>query len=47
MSLLHDLHTEIQDLRDEEKAQHLQRFFKTAEGEYGYGDVFAGKRILA
>lgn len=45
MSLLHDLHTEIQDLRDEEKAQHLQRFFKTAEGEYGYGDVFAGLTV--
>ncbi|MDD4182627.1 MAG: DNA alkylation repair protein [Candidatus Omnitrophica bacterium] len=34
-----------QDLRknsSKEKAKILQRFFKTAPGEYGYGDIFIG-----
>lgn len=32
-------------LRDDKKAQHLARFFKTAEGDYGYGDKFLGIRV--
>jgi 3-methyladenine DNA glycosylase AlkD len=37
-----------QDLRknsSKEKAKILQRFFKTAPGEYGYGDVFIGCNV--
>ncbi len=32
-------------LADAQIAQHSQRFFKTAEGEYGYGDKFLGIRV--
>jgi 3-methyladenine DNA glycosylase AlkD len=43
---------EIQKLADPEKAKALSWFFKTGEGEYGYGDKFLGivmpkLRILA
>jgi 3-methyladenine DNA glycosylase AlkD len=34
-------------LADEDYAQHLLRFYKTAEGEYGYGDKFLGIRVPA
>ena len=32
-------------LRDNQEAQHLSRFFKTGEGEYGFGDKFLGIRV--
>ncbi len=32
-------------LADSERAEHSQRFFKTGEGEYGYGDIFLGIRV--
>jgi 3-methyladenine DNA glycosylase AlkD len=32
-------------LADPVTAEHSQRFFKTAEGEYGYGDKFLGIRV--
>lgn len=42
-------HKNIQEyllsLADEEIAEHSQRFFKTGEGEYGYGDIFLGIRV--
>ncbi len=33
------------NLADLEIAEHSQRFFKTAEGEYGFGDKFLGIRV--
>lgn len=32
-------------LQDPRNAQHLSRFFKTGEGEYGFGDKFLGIRV--
>jgi 3-methyladenine DNA glycosylase AlkD len=36
---------EIRELADEEIAKHSLRFFKTGQGEYGYGDIFLGVRV--
>lgn len=35
----------LQGLANPEIAEHSQRFFKTAEGEYGFGDTFLGIRV--
>ena len=35
----------MESLHDEEQRQVLMRFFKTAPGEYGYGDEFLGIKV--
>jgi 3-methyladenine DNA glycosylase AlkD len=35
----------LQSLSNSEIAKHSQHFFKTAKGEYGYGDKFLGIRV--
>jgi len=35
----------LHSLANPEIAEHSQRFFKTAEGEYGFGDKFLGIRV--
>ena len=40
-----DVKKELKKLKDDEKAKHLSRFFKTGKGEYGEGDIFWGIRV--
>ena len=40
--MLTDLHTDVLNVSDKEKAQFLMRFFKTGKGQYGEGDIFCG-----
>ena len=35
----------MESLRNEEQRGNLMRFFKTAPGEYGYGDEFLGLKV--
>lgn len=35
----------LEELSDPVIAENSQRFFKTAKGEYGYGDIFLGIRV--
>lgn len=42
---MEDILKEIMSFANEEKAQHLQRFFKTGKGQYGEGDLFLGINV--
>ncbi len=42
---IEDLKTDIKKIASPEKAEILQRFFKTGKGQYGEGDVFAGVTV--
>jgi 3-methyladenine DNA glycosylase AlkD len=45
MVILKKIRQKLHQLADPAKAVVLQRFFKTGEGEYGYGDIFLGVTI--
>ena len=40
--MLDELQKELKKLSSEKRASAMQRYFKTGEGEYGFGDVFIG-----
>ena len=43
--MLASLQKETKKSGNKKKAAVLQRFFKTGEGEYGYGDIFIGLTV--
>lgn len=42
MTLINNLIKDLNQNKNNEKALILKKFFKTAKGEYGYGDIFLG-----
>lgn len=45
MSVHQEIDRRMRALANEVEARHLMRFFKTAPGEYGEGDIFLGLRV--
>jgi 3-methyladenine DNA glycosylase AlkD len=44
-TVVSNIQNELKQLSNKEIAEHSQRFFKTAKGQYGYGDIFMGIRV--
>ena len=45
MNTAKDIITYMESLRDDKQRANLMRFFKTAPGQYGYGDEFLGLKV--
>jgi 3-methyladenine DNA glycosylase AlkD len=45
MTIIETIKGELENLADKEKSRILARFFKTATGEYGEGDIFIGVSV--
>ena len=45
MNTAKDIITYMKSLRDDKQRANLMRFFKTAPGQYGYGDEFLGLKV--